>query len=121
MSGQQYTSQTCVSRTAKIQVSPFTDDVMKWWNNYMSVYMLVLCKVPSWEWGNQICEVLEWGPPRKDGEEGEEGALEGWGGWEGGEPKLLARKVPMKEADELPINPLPASWMGQKGKKESED
>lgn len=43
----------------------------------MSVYMLVLCKVPSWEWGNQICEVLEWGPPRKDGEEGEEGALEG--------------------------------------------
>lgn len=63
--------------------------------------------LPSCEWGNQIWEALEWGPPRKDpGEEGEEGGREGWEGWED-EPRLLARNVPMKEAEEFPIRPLP--------------
>lgn len=65
-------------------------------------------EIPSCEWGNQICEALEWGPPRKEGEEGEEGGREGCDGWEGAVPRLLARKVPMKEAEELPISPLPA-------------
>lgn len=36
--------------------------------------------VPSCEWGNQICEALEWGPPRKEGEEGEDGGREGCDG-----------------------------------------
>lgn len=78
------------------------------------VCVRVWFEVPSCEWGNQICEAPEWGPPRKEGEEGEEGGREGWDGWEGGVPRLLARKVPMKEAEELPINPLPAFPQGQR-------
>lgn len=77
--------------------------------------MCARAEVPSCEWGNQICEALEWGPPRKEGEEGEEGGRDGCDGWEGAVPRLLARKVPMKEAEELPISPLPAFPHGQKG------
>lgn len=83
--------------------------------SYCSVCVCVCgpeLKVPSCEWGNQICEALEWGPPRKEGEEGEEGGRDGC---EGAVPRLLARKVPMKEAEELPISPLPAFPHGQKG------
>lgn len=85
---------------------------------WLCVCVHVWFEVPSCEWGNQICEALEWGPPRKEGEEGEEGGREGWDGWEGGEPRLLARKVPMKEAEELPINPLPAFPQEQKVRRE---
>lgn len=84
----------------------------------LCVCVHVWFEVPSCEWGNQICEALEWGPPRKEGEEGEEGGREGWDGWEGGEPRLLAKKVPMKEAEELPINPLPAFPQEQKVRRE---
>lgn len=76
-------------------------------------------EVPSCEWGNQICEALEWGPPRKEGEEGEEGGRDGCDGCEGAVPKLLARKVPMKEAEELPISPLPAFPHGQREAEET--
>lgn len=76
-------------------------------------------EVPSCEWGNQICEALEWGPPRKEGEEGEEGGRDGCDGWEGAVPRLLARKVPMKEAEELPISPLPAFPHGQREAEET--
>lgn len=62
--------------------------------------------LPSCGCGNQIWEwPLEWGPLRKGGEDGEEGGPE-W--WDGGEPRLLARKVPMNEAEEFAISPVPA-------------
>lgn len=47
---------------------------MKLW---VCVYALVSSEVPSCEWGNQICEALEWGPLRKEGDEGEDGGREG--------------------------------------------
>lgn len=52
----------------------WSDERVKLW---ACVCVHVRFEVPSCEWGNQICEALEWGPPRNEGEEGEEGGREG--------------------------------------------
>lgn len=74
--------------------------------------------LPSWECENQIWEVPEWGP-RKAGSDGDDAGPVGCGG--AAEPKLLLRKLPIKdEAGEFPINPLPAKGIRKGGGGEKE-
>lgn len=56
------------------------DNAVRDEGEFVGMCVHVKSEVPSCEWGNQICEALEWGPPRKEGEEGEEGGREGCDG-----------------------------------------